>query len=220
MEILMPNNVESLIRDAAPRVTQQPEVFLAALNVSDEAASSLDATAGKRRRVGWVVGTATVIALAGTTAAAAATQTLWWTAPHEVTAELAPVTNEVTPVTTVSYILSADFAPEVDVDGAEAKDAFQLAQQWLAGHPVVTAVPAEAQTLTADEAQGYIDQGWPAHTALEQKAIQATQTARDAAIESGNNALESDLRAYLTEQGVAPALIVIDAHNGVFEVGK
>lgn len=216
----MSNNVETLIRDAAPRVTQQPEVFLAALNVSDEAASSLRTTAGKRRRVGWVVGAATVIALAGTTAAAAATQTLWWSAPHEVTAELAPVADVITPVTTVSYILSADFAPEADVDSAEAKAAFQLAQQWLASHPVVTAVPAEARTLTADEARGYVDQGWPAQTALEQKAILATQAARDAAIESGNDTLVSDLRAFLTEQGANPALIVIDARSGVFEVGQ
>jgi hypothetical protein len=214
------NNVESLIRDAAPRVTQQPEVFLAALNVSDEAAGSLGTTAGKRRRVGWTVGAATVIALTGTTAAAAATQTLWWSAPHEVTAVMAPVSDVVTPVMTVSYILSADFAPEADVDSAEAKAAFQLAQQWLAGHPVVTDVPAEARTLTADETQGYVDQGWPAQTALEQKAIQATQAARDATIDSGYDTLVSDLRAFLTEQGANPALIVIDAQTGVFEVGQ
>lgn len=216
----MLNNVESLIRDAAPRVTYQPEVFLAALNVSDEAAGSLRTTAGKRRRMGWAVGAATVIALAGTTTAAAATQTLWWSAPHEVTAELAPLEVAVTPVTTVSYILSADFAPEADVDSAEAKAAFQVAQQWLAGHPVVTAVPAEARTLTADEAQGSVNQGWPTQIALEKKAIQATQAARNAAIESGNDTLVSDLRAFLTEQGTNPDLIVIDAQSGVFEVGQ
>jgi ABC-type molybdate transport system substrate-binding protein len=220
MEIIMSNKVESLIRQAAPRVTQEPELFLAALNVSDEAARSLQAAAGKRRRVRWAVGVAAAVALGGTTAAAAATQTLWWSAPNEVTAELTPATDVVTPVTTVSYILSADFAPDTDPDSTEAKEAFQLAQQWLAGRPVVTVIPADARTLTADEAQGYIDQGWPAQTALEQKAIQATQVARDAAIESGLNALSSDLRAYLTECGVDPALIVIDAQSGVFEVGQ
>lgn len=216
----MLKDVETLIRDAAPRVTRQPEAFLAALNVSEEAADSLRATTGKRRRVGWTLGAAAVVALGGANVAAAATQTLWWSAPNEVNAEMAPVTDTITPVTTVSYILSAAFAPGVAGDSEEAKAAFQLAQQWLAGRPVVTAVPEGAQTLTADEAQGYIDQGWPAQTALEQKAIQATQDARDGAIKSGNDLLVAELVAYLTEQGVNPALIVIDTQSGVYEVGQ
>lgn len=216
----MPKNIETLIRDAAPRVTRQPEAFLAALDVGEEAADSVRAATSKRRRTGWTLGAAAVFALGGTNLAAAATQTLWWSAPHEVTAEATPVTDEITPVTTVSYILSAGLAPGVDGETEQAKAAFQLAQQWLADHPVVTAVPEDAQTLTADEAQEYVDRGWPAQTALEQKAIRATQDARDAAIEAGGDALIAELDAYLTEQGADPELIVIDAQDGVYEVGQ
>jgi hypothetical protein len=167
LEIRMPNEIETMIRTSAPRVTLDPDAFLAALDVSDEAAATLR-TVAKRRRFAWVIGGATVVAIAvGTNAAAAATQTLWWSAPHAVTEQMAPVTNSATPVKSVRYVLSAGFASGVDSGSAKAKVAFQLAQDWLVAHPVVVTVPKAAQTLTAGEKSRSAAQGEPAQLTLE-----------------------------------------------------
>lgn len=216
----MPNEIETLIREAAPRVTRQPEAFLAALSVSDEAAEALRLTAGKRRRVGWTVGAAAaVVALGGTGVAVAASQSVWWSAPHQVIAEAVPVSDTVIPAKTASCILEADFALGVDGGSAEANATFQLAQQWLVGHPVVVAVPENAQTLTLDEEQEFVEQGWPAQIALNFKAIRATQGTIDASAAAGHDALVADLSAYLTGQGANPALLIVADHGGYCEVG-
>lgn len=216
----MSDRIETLLRESAPRVTREPEVFLAALAVSDEAAATRRVETTRRRRAGIVVATATVFALAGTTAAAAATQSLWWSAPHQVVAEAIPLPGTLTPVTQVSYILAADVAPGVDGDSEAARAAFQLAQQWLADRPVVVAVPAEAQTLPPADQQDAATQGVPAQVALEQRAIAATQDALAAAVAERLPALTAELGDYLSERGSDPALIVIDVTSGVYGVAR
>lgn len=215
----MTNDIETLIRETAPRVTRQPEAFLAALGVGEEAAATRTTTR-KRRRTLAVVGAGAVLALAGTTAAAAATQSLWWTAPHEVVAEAQPLTGEVTPVTQVGFILSADYAAGVDGSSAAAQSAFQLAQQWLAEHPVVVPVPSNAQTLTEAEREQAVARGIPPQVALENEAIAVTRDTLTATIAAARDGLESELAAYLTDNGADPALIVVDGESGVYEVGQ
>jgi hypothetical protein len=214
----MTNDLEILIGEASPRVTRRPEAFLAALDVSDEAAA-ITRTTKKHRRSATVIGATAVLVLAGTTAAAAAAQTLWWTAPHEVVVEAVPITADVSPVTRVGFILSADYAPGVDGSSISAQSAFQLAQRWLAEHPVVVPVPAEAQSLTETERHQAVSAGVPPQSALERKASNATNDARVAAIAAGLDGLVADLTAYLEDNGADPALVIVDAENGVFQVG-
>ena len=216
----MKDDVETLIREGAPRVTTQPEAFLAALNVSNEAAQPIRIIR-KRSVPKWAAGGAiAVIALGGATGAAvAATQGAWWSAPHDVVAEAEPISDVVAPARSVSCILEAEFAEGVDGSSPEAKAAFQLAQQWLVGHPVVAAVPEEARTLTSDEESGFSKQGWPSQIALNFQAIQATQPALDAAAAANHDALVVAISAYLEDQRSDPALITVADRGGYCEVG-
>jgi hypothetical protein len=214
----MSNDVETLIRSAAPHVTRQPDAFLAALSVSDEAAMTTHSAARKRRHVMTTVGVATVIAFAGTNVAAAATQSLWWSAPNEVVAEATPLGVDVAPVTRVSMILSADYAAGVDGTSPDAQAAFRLAQSWLAERPIVVNVPTEARTLSGGEEESAVEQGIPPQIALEHKAIAATESAVDAAIAETYDELITGLESHLADHGVVPSLVVVDRENGVVEV--
>lgn len=216
----MQTDLETRIRDAAPRVTAEPEAYLAALRVSDEAADSVRAAARARRRAGWSIGAAAVIAIAGTNIAAAATQTLWWSAPGQIVTEATLVPDEAGTVGTVSFVLAADYADGVDGNTADARAAFQLAQAWLVDHPIVVAVPNDASTLSAEDESDAEAAGIPAALALEQKAIQATQAERDAAIAAGHDALMADLAEYLDAQGADPESIIVGSDGGIFQVAQ
>lgn len=216
----MSKDVEAMIREGAPRVTRQPEAFLATLSVSEEAAGSSRRGPRRPSAVAWAIGAASaLVAVGGTGAAVAASQGIWWNAPHDVVAVATPVTDEIVPAMTVSCILEADFAPGVDGAREGGQGAFELAQQWLVGHPVVVAVPIEAQTLTGDEESTFVQQGWPAQIALNFKAIRASQDAVDEAAASGHQTLTAELGRYLTAQGADAALLVVADHGGYCEVG-
>ncbi|SMH49023.1 hypothetical protein SAMN06295885_3190 [Rathayibacter oskolensis] len=78
----MSKDIQTLISKVAPRITQEPEAFLAALAVSEEASRSGRGRARRLRRLGVTVGAAMLIAAGGTAAAAAVTQSLRWQAPQ------------------------------------------------------------------------------------------------------------------------------------------
>lgn len=214
----MPNELETMIRSVAPRVTQSPEALFATLQLSDEAAFTAQSRS-KRHRVGWVIGVASFAMLAlGTNAAAAATQTLWWSSPHQAVEQMIPVSGDPKPATSVEYVLSATFAAGADDNSATAKSAFQVAQGWLDEHPVIVAVPEAAQTLTAAEASAARTQNIPRTVALDRKAFLATQPTLNAAVAAAKDTLTSELDVYLVKQGVNPASIVVDAKTGITTV--
>jgi hypothetical protein len=216
----MSNDVEILVRSAAPRVTRQPDAFLAALSVSDEAAGTVESLTRKRRRTATAVGVAAVIALAGTNVAAATTRSLWWSAPHEVVAEAKPLTDDAGTATLVRVILAADYAPGADPGSTAAREAFRLSQSWLAEHPVLVDVPDVARTLTAEEETRAIRRGIPPQVALEHKVIAATERDVNAAVEDAYETLRNGLGAHLADHGIDSSLIVIDRDNGLVEVDR
>jgi hypothetical protein len=199
-------------------VTRHPDAFLAALSVSDEAAAIVGSAAHKRRRAATAIGVAGVVALAGTNAAAAANGTLWWSAPHEIVAEAVPLGDGSAPATSVSVILAADYAGGVDGSSAAARDAFRLAQSWLAEHPIVVEVPSDARTLTEQEEEVADASGIPLQIALEQKAILATEDEVAAAVADAYDDLLAGVGTRLADNGVDASLIVIDPDNGHVEV--
>jgi hypothetical protein len=215
MEITMTNDIETLIRDAAPRTTSASNTMAAILQVGDEAAAAARSQSRRVRRR-WIAGVASIAALAlGTNAAAAATQTLWWSAPNTVVEPTMPVGGHVLPATEVDEVLSATFAKGVDGNAAAAKSAFRLAQSWLVDHPVVVPVPKSAQTLTAAETQTAAKQNVPTKVALDGKAMTATEDALSTAVAAGHDKLVAGLDAYLTQQGANPRLIAVEAKAGL-----
>lgn len=217
----MPNDLETLIREAAPRVTRQPEAALAAVAASDEARDGAQSRR-HRRRAKWAVGVAAlVVAVGGATGAVAANRTIWWDEPHHVASEGHGLYDPDAPARTVSCILSADYADGVDGSSADAKQAFQLGQDWLIDRPMVIEVPLPAQRLTEGEELQALkdfssdgkDDPWALQTALDFKALLATEDARGVAVTTGHDALVTALGAYLIDQGADPALIVVADPN-------
>lgn len=215
----MSNRTEALIRDAAPQVSRTPDVFLAALNVSDEAAKVARPV---RRRKGLAVGAVLtgVLVLSGGAVAVAATQSLWWTAPYEVNSEGNPATDSTEPFSIVRFIPSASYANGVDDDSEEAQRAFRLAQQWLLERPFTAPVPAESQTITEADREQWTAAVMPNSELLRMKATRATSEVIVADVKARGDEVESRLREYLAGQGVDPALIVVDFTAGVFEVDQ
>lgn len=216
------SHLETLIRQAAPPVTRDPNAFLAALDVSSQSAvRSRLARRGRRRQLRWTIAASVgVFALGGTTAAAAVagTQNMWWSAPHQVVLEATPEPTDAGPIASVSYILAAEFAAGVDGESADAKRAFELAQGWLVGHPIVVDVPADAQNLTDAEQARSGAEGWQPRTSLTVKAIQASRGAIDAAVADRLESLRDELGVYLRDHGVDPSLVIVVSDGGVFEV--
>ena len=226
----MTNDLETELRDAAPRVTRHPDAFLASLDVSEDSARSVRTTHARRARMGWAIGAVTVVALGGATAAAAATHSLWWASPHNVVAEAVPITGTDAPAKTVSCILEADYAAGVDGSASASTSAFQLAQNWLSERPVVVNVPVSARSLTEDERatagatlaadSSEIEASAAAQIALDFKAIDVTRDAVDAAAEANHDTLVTALDAYLVDNGADPSLIVVGETGGFCEVGR
>ena len=226
----MTTDVETTVRDSAPGVTSHPDVFLAALSVSGESASFVRSARARRARMGWAIGAATVVAVGGASAAAAATHSLWWQSPHNVVAEAVPVAGTDAPAKTVSCILEADFADGVDGSASGSLSTFQLAQNWLAERPIVVDVPASAQSLTDEErttAAATLAADSSDHeiavaeqTALDFAAIDSTREAVTSAAEANHDSLVAELTTYLVDNGAEPALIVVGETGGFCEVGR
>lgn len=226
----MTTDVETTMRDSAPRVTSHPDVFLAALSVSEESASAVRSTRARRSRMGWAIGAVTVVAVGGTTAAAAATHSLWWSSPHNVVAEAVPITGTDAPAKTVSCILEADYAAGVDGSTPEALSTFQLAQNWLAVRPVVVDVPVDAHTLSVAEREtaaatlasdsSEYEAAVASQIALDFKAIDSTREAITSAAEADHDSLTGELSTYLLDNGGEPTLVIVGETGGLCEVGR
>ncbi len=207
------SNIEALIRDASPRTEHDPDIIRAALAVSEEAASL-----ARPRRGPAVAGVvlAAALTVSGGAIAVASAQTLWWTAPNEVTYELDLAPESAEPFRSVSYIPMAGYADGVDAETAGAEAAFHLAQNWLIEHAFTADVPQDSQVITdADRAA----RPEASNTVLLQdKAQRATmdQLLADAAAQSTE--VEAALKAYLADQGIEEGVIVVDFAHGAFEV--
>lgn len=214
----MPNDIEQLIRDSAPRVTERNDSLNILMDVSYEAVVRHRTKLVARRKRSWAIGAVAAVAIfGGGTAAVAATHSLWWSEPHTPISAMNPVSNTTVPITQVSCVLEAEYAAGVSSDSAGAQTAFGLAQSWLTDHPVVAAIPVTAQSLTDVEAQKANTDGWALQTALDFKAIAATQPAIDRTAAAEHTALTTGLGISLTEAGANPLLIVVADHGGVCE---
>lgn len=211
------SNIETLVRDAAPHASRSPEVFLAALAVSEEAAIAAR-PAHRKRRIAMGVSLAAVLAVSGGAVATAATQSLWWNAPNDVNIEAELATDSLDAFTTVRFIPAAEYADGIGVKTPGAEQAFQLAQTWLADHSFTVDVPPESQTVTDEDRVALPDT--PSSIILQDKAQRASEDLIRADIDARGDHVAADLHDYLASNGVEDGLIVVDFTQGVYEVSR
>ena len=211
------SNIEALVRDAAPHASRSPEVFLAAVAVSEEAAVTAR-PAHRRKRIAVGVSLAAVLAVSGGAVATADMRSLWWSTPHEVHAEAEPVADGLDAFTTVSFIPAVGYADGVDADTPGAQQAFQAAQTWFTEHPFTADVPPRSQVVTEEDREAA--PGKPNSIILQDKARLASEDLIRADIGDRGDRVEADLRAHLASNGIEDGLIVVDFVHGVYEVSR
>lgn len=209
------SNIEALVRDAAPRTAHSAESMLAAVAVSEEAAV-IARPALRHKRVFAGVALTAVLAVSGGAVAMAASHSIWWSAPNEVTYEVDLATDSTAPFSTVSFIPAAEYASGVAASTRGAEQAFRLAQAWLIDHAFTVDVPQDSQVVTEDDRAAMPEA--PNAIILQGKAQRASEAQIRAAVDARSSAVEVDLNAYLAEQGVEEGLIVVNFNQGAYEV--